>query len=119
MDECFTRFAAATMLVLGFAASCFADSPVTFVRGESRLLVRIKGSDFATYVWNDPTVKRPYFAHIHSPRGAQVTRTFPPVEGRDATDHATMHPGLWLAFGDISGTDFWRNKGVVRHFEFV
>ena len=30
-----------------------------------------------------------------------------------------MHPGLWLAFGDISGTDFWRNKGVVRHAGFV
>jgi hypothetical protein len=39
--------------------------------------------------------------------------------GRDATDHATMHPGLWLAFGDISGADFWRNKGVVRHAGFV
>ena len=30
-----------------------------------------------------------------------------------------MHPGLWLAFGDISGADFWRNKGVVRHAGFV
>jgi hypothetical protein len=119
MNLSLTRIAAATMLVLSLAASGFADSPVTFVRGESRLLIKVSGSDVATYVWNDPTVKRPYFAHIHSPRGLQVTRTFPPVEGRDATDHATMHPGLWLAFGDISGTDFWRNRGVVRHAGFV
>ena len=95
------------------------DSPVKFERGKDHVSIRIGGKPFATYVWNDPTVKRPYFAHIRSPKGVQVTRTFPPVEGRDATDHATMHPGLWLAFGDISGTDFWRNKGVVRHAGFV
>jgi hypothetical protein len=99
--------------------SAFADSPVTFERGESHLLIKINGSDFATYVWNDPSVKRPYFEHIRSPKGVQVTRSFPPVQGKDATDHATMHPGLWLAFGDISGADFWRNKGVVRHAGFI
>jgi hypothetical protein len=89
------------------------DSPVQFERGQDHLSIRIGGMPFATYVWNDPTVKRPYFGHIRSPKSFQVTRTYPPVEGRDATDHATMHPGLWLAFGDISGTDFWRNKGLV------
>jgi hypothetical protein len=30
-----------------------------------------------------------------------------------------MHPGLWLAFGDLGGADFWRNKGKVRHDGFV
>lgn len=30
-----------------------------------------------------------------------------------------MHPGLWLGFGDISGVDFWRNKGIVRHLGFL
>ena len=25
-----------------------------------------------------------------------------------------MHPGLWLAFGDLNGIDFWRNKAPVR-----
>ena len=49
----------------------------------------------------------------------QVTRNYPPVGGQDSTDHDTIHPGLWLAFGDISGADFWRNKGVVRHAEFI
>jgi hypothetical protein len=108
----------ATALFL-LSHSAFADSPVTFERLESHLLIKINGSDFAKYVWNDPSVKRTYFAHIRSPKGVQVTRSFPPIAGRDATDHATMHPGLWLAFGDISGADFWRNKGVVRHAGFV
>ena len=48
-----------------------------------------------------------------------MTRNHPPVEGQDATDHATFHPGLWLAFGDVSGADFWRNKATVKHVEFV
>ncbi len=30
-----------------------------------------------------------------------------------------MHPGLWLAFGDISGNDFWRNKARVKHAGFI
>ena len=89
MNESPTRITAATMLVLGFAGSAFADSPVTFVQGNSRLLIKVNGSDFATYVWNDPTVKRPYFAHVYSPKGVQVTRTFPPVrrEGRHRPRH--------------------------------
>jgi Family of unknown function (DUF6807) len=95
------------------------DTPVKFERGKDRVSVRIGGKPFGSSIWNDLTVKRPYFADIRSPKGFQVTRTFPPVEGRDGTDHATMHPGLWLAFGDISGIDFWRNKGVVRHAGIV
>ena len=46
-----------------------------------------------------------------------MTRTHPPAEG-DATDHDTMHPGVWLAFGDISGEDFWRNMARIDHVAF-
>lgn len=96
-----------------------AEQAVSFARTDSRLEVRVDGKPLATYVWNDPAIRRPYFAALRAPGGAQVTRRHPPVDGQDATDHATMHPGLWLAFGDISGSDFWRNKGEVRHVEFV
>jgi hypothetical protein len=64
-------------------------------------------------------VKRPYFSNMRAPGGIAVTRTFPPVEGVDATDHADMHPGIWLGFGDINGEDFWRNKGTIRHDKFT
>jgi hypothetical protein len=30
-----------------------------------------------------------------------------------------MHPGVWLAFGDLSGQDFWRNRATIRHERFV
>jgi Family of unknown function (DUF6807) len=96
-----------------------AQSPVTFDLKDTRLQIQISGKPFATYVWQDRNVLRPYLAHVHAPNGKQVTRNHPPVEGKDATDHDAMHPGLWLAFGDLGGADFWRNKGTVRHVEFV
>jgi hypothetical protein len=64
-------------------------------------------------------IPRPYFAHVRAPNGTQVTRNHPPIEGKDLTDHATYHPGVWMAFGDISGADFWRNRARVEHEAFV
>jgi hypothetical protein len=83
------------------------------------LAIRADGRPIAQYVLRHDKVLRPFFTDLHAPNGVQVTRNFPPVAGKDAPDHDTMHPGLWLGFGDISGADFWRNKGVVRHVEFV
>jgi len=48
-----------------------------------------------------------------------VTRPHPPQAGTDPADHATLHPGLWLAFGDINGADSWRNRARVEHERFV
>jgi hypothetical protein len=97
-----------------------ADEPaVAFERKEGRLVIRIGDRPFAEYVHDDATIKRPYFCNVHTPGGVQVTRNHPPVKGKDATDHDTMHPGIWLAFGDISGHDCWRNKARVRHEKFV
>jgi hypothetical protein len=47
-----------------------------------------------------------------------VTRHHPPQPG-DLDDHATFHPGIWLAFGDLSGADSWRLKARVEHAGFV
>ena len=106
-------------LALGLPAPAGAEPPVAFDQKDGRLLIRIDGRPFATYVWKDGTVRRPYFAHLHAPNGVRVTRTHPPVAGTDPADHADMHPGLWLAFGDLGGADFWRNKGAVEHAGFV
>lgn len=72
----------------------------------------------AEYVFDDPKILRPYFANVFGPSGTRLTRTHPPVAGKDAVDHDTMHPGIWLAFGDVSGHDFWRNKARIKHTEF-
>lgn len=96
-----------------------AQSAVSFHPKDTHLEILIDGQPFATYVWQDRNVLRPYFAFVRAPNGKQVTRNLPPVEGHDDLDHATMHPGLWLAFGELGGADFWRNKAAVEHVEFV
>lgn len=106
-------------LVSALPGPARAEPPVAFDRKDGRLQIRVVGKPFATYVWEDREVRRPYFAHLHAPNGTPVTRPHPPVAGRDPTDHPDMHPGLWLAFGDLGGADFWRNKGAVEHAGFV
>jgi hypothetical protein len=106
------------------AANPAADpsSPGDGFAFESRdgvLAISYGGQRVADYVYRDDRIWRPYFANVHAPGGFQATRNHPPIPGRDATDHDTMHPGLWLAFGDISGQDYWRNKGRIEHVRFA
>ncbi len=83
-----------------------------------QLTIRRGAQQLATYVYQHDQIRRPFFANVKTTTGTQVTRNFPPLEGTDATDHQSMHPGIWLAFGDLSGEDFWRNKGRVVHAGF-
>jgi hypothetical protein len=95
------------------------DALVEFRPGDSQVEITVGGAPLATYVFADEVARRPYLAHVHAPGGVQVTRNHPPVEGVDATDHATFHPGIWLAFGALGENDFWRNKSRVVHDGFV
>lgn len=109
-----------------FFSFCFA--PFTYAKEgkpnvgmsvqKDRLLIHVDGAEVAHYVFVDKQIPRPYFAHVKTPSGVQVTRNHPPVEGKDRTDHATMHPGIWMAFGDLDGADIWRNKARVEHQKF-
>lgn len=87
--------------------------------GDGRLWIAHSGQPVAEFVYRDARILRPYFANIHAPGAVPATRRHPPLPGVDATDHDTMHPGLWLAFGDISGADFWRNRGRIEHVRFL
>lgn len=95
------------------AEAAFAIHP-----GEDRLTLTWGGQPLAEYVFRDPRILRPHFANLHAPGGLRVTRNHPPVAGVDAVDHDTMHPGLWLAFGDLNGQDFWRNRARIEHVRF-
>jgi hypothetical protein len=88
-------------------------------QASDHLTISLGGSPIARFVFRDPKIRRPHFENLKLPGGPQVTRNQPPIEGKDPTDHDTMHPGLWLAFGDISGSDFWRNKGAIEHLRFT
>lgn len=62
---------------------------------------------FITYSFRDSQIPRPYCANAYTPSGAKITRNHPPAAD-DPQDHDKMHPGMWLAFGDLSDADSWR-----------
>ncbi|MDV6030045.1 MAG: hypothetical protein F9B45_08040 [Phycisphaera sp. RhM] len=104
---------------LCFSAAAEAQRPeLTFDEDDGRVIIQVDGESIAHYVYRDDSIPRPYFAHVKAPAGIQVTRRHPPQAG-DRDDHATMHPGIWLAFGDLGGEDFWRSKASVRHVDFI
>ncbi len=113
--------AAVPCLSRGAEESPAAPPPTWEVRSfqEDALDLIAGGNPVLRYVFRDPSIRRPYFAHARTPSGVLVTRNHPPVEGTDATDHAAMHPGIWLAFGDLNGHDFWRNRAEVRHDGYI
>jgi putative membrane-bound dehydrogenase-like protein len=104
-----------------------AMSPVASIAGNEagfewrlesdRLAITRHGQPVAAYVFADSAIRRPYLENLRAPSGRQLTRNNP-VRDTDASDHATMHPGVWLGFGDINGQDFWRNKGTIQHRGF-
>lgn len=108
----------ASLLLIAFGAFG-AEAPVQFAAESGALRINVGAQTFARYVFEDALVRRPYFCDVHAPNGVEVTRNNPPVEGVDDADHADFHPGIWMAFGDINGVDFWRNKGTVKHTRFV
>jgi len=113
----FLKTTAAGLAVLTSGAAA-AEPLVTFELQEHAVLIRADGRPLATYVYRDPEILRPHFKDVCAPGGVHVTRHHPPRQGVDPLDHGTMHPGLWLAFGDLGGADFWRNKATVAHGGF-
>ncbi len=110
----FALLAACVTISVSAAADEFSVAPRT-----NSLAISWQGRAVGEYVLRDPKTPRPYFTRLHAPDGTQVTRHHPPVKGVDAVDHDTLHPGLWLAFGDLNGVDFWRNKGRIEHVRFL
>lgn len=115
------RLLGGAIAFLMFTGTVRAAEPpvVTFEKKPDQVEVRVGGKPLATYVHQDAKITRPYFAHVKAPGGVQVTRNHPPTPGKDLTDHDTFHPGIWLAFGDLNGHDYWRLKARVRHHKFI
>ena len=94
----------------GFRLACYDD----------RIDVAHDGQAIATYYFAHPQTRRPFFAHVKTLDGIQVTRNFPPIEGVDPTDHASMHPGISYGYAVLNGDNFWHNdRGVVTHERFT
>ncbi|MCA9041488.1 MAG: PmoA family protein [Planctomycetaceae bacterium] len=109
-------------VVLCFASSvelqAEESSAFRFEHSTGQVVIFHENQPLMTYFYDDPLTTRPYFAHVKTLQGTQVTRNHPPQEG-DLQDHASYHPGIFFAFGDISGNDYWRLKTKVKHAGFV
>lgn len=90
-----------------------AEPKLTTKSVENGTIILAQDQPLATFFSADEKVLRPFYAHVLSPDGKAITRIYPPKAGEPG-DHADMHPGIWLAFGDLNGFDFWRNKGHVK-----
>ena len=119
------RLWSATFIAIAVAllAPCWATpagaAEFAFTETSNQLAITCAGKPVAEFVFRDERILRPHFANLHAPDGRKATRNHPPTAGIDANDHDTMHPGLWLAFGDINGQDFWRNKARIEHVAFL
>jgi hypothetical protein len=121
--NCILVFVSTAGLLLFLSESIQADGDkwveIGFANRPGEVEISIAGKPIATYYYADPVITRPYFAHIKTSGGIQVSRNHPPVEGQDKMDHPTYHPGIWMAFGDLSGSDDWRLKARVVHEKFL
>ncbi|HYF47781.1 MAG TPA: DUF6807 family protein [Planctomycetota bacterium] len=89
--------------------------------------VEINGKAFTTYRYlpkgEFPINARPFFYPVLGPGGVNMTRHFPmrkDVAG-EKHDHP-HHRGLWVAFGDVNGTDNWseeKNHAWQTHQKFT
>ena len=97
-----------------------AAGVVSFEHDHGALDILVDGEHIATYIWYDDALPRPYFCNVNAPDSTRVTRNHPPdpVQDKGNSDHATYHPGVWLAFGDVNGADFWRNDARIKHVGF-
>lgn len=121
--QLFATAARAGLAVAGTACAAVADSAdqtrVQFDVREGTWIARVGGQPAFTFApAGDRQTPRPFFENLHAPGGYRVTRHRPLREG-DLSDHAELHPGLWLAFGDLSGHDSWRLKARVQHDGFL
>lgn len=106
-------------LVAGLAAGDDSSAVVSFREASGKVVIAIDQQEVAEYIYADPAIARPHFARLKTRGGIQASRNQPPIEGQDAVDHPLFHPGAWMAFGDINGSDSWRLKSRVRHEGFV
>ncbi len=101
-------------------SDAFAAEPaIEFSTSSDRIAIRIDGVEVAQYWHDSAQTSRPFFADVKTLSGHQVTRNYPPQKDVDLPDHADMHPGIWMSFGDINGQDYWRLKSPTNFQRFL
>lgn len=95
-----------------------SQSPWAIQKDTGKLILKERNQPIVIFHYQDQQCLRPFFSQARTVTGRQVTRNYPPLVGLDPDDHANMHGGIWLGFGDINSEDFWRNKARIVHKQF-
>lgn len=94
---------------------------------ENGLAIEIGGEPFTVYRYlprgEVPISARPFFYPLFGPGGVSMTRHYPMKSGvpGETNDHP-HHRGLYVAFGDVNGTDNWseeKGHGFQTHQRFL
>ncbi|MHC4480757.1 MAG: DUF6807 domain-containing protein [Planctomycetota bacterium] len=90
-------------------------------REDGELSVELGGELLTRYLYGDD-LPRPCLYPLIGPFGQGVTRAYPQEEAEDdSTDHI-HHRSVWVAWGDVNGSDNWSEGGgsgrvVHRYFD--
>lgn len=78
---------------------------------DSRVDVRVGGEIFTSYLFGEMR-RKPILFPVSSAGGNVVNRRFPlePAGPDESEDHLHQE-SLYIAYGDVNGTDFWRHRG--------
>lgn len=88
--------------------------------GECDPEIKVNGELFTVYHCGKEHA-RPFFFPVLGPGGRSVTRHYPMEEKTGEDRDHRHHRSLWVAHGDVNGTDNWsedRDHGRIRHQRF-
>ena len=90
-------------------ALCSLEAKVLVSKVDGHLHVEVDGKPFTDFYYGSDAPK-PYLHPLRCASGKIVTRSFPMenIPGESTTDQ--HHRGVWLAYKDVNGVDFWQNE---------
>ena len=96
-------------IFLGAFALCSLKAEVAVSRVDGHIHVEVDGKPFTDFYYG-PDAPKPYLHPLRCASGKIVTRSFPMenIPGESTTDQ--HHRGVWLAYRDVNGYDFWQNE---------
>lgn len=106
---------AAAFTLASDGAEATRPAGVELSRSDDRIEVRV-GGDLFTALHYGPSWSRPFLHPVIGPYGDPVTRAYPmrtDVPG-EKQDHP-HHKSLWVAWGDVNGTDNWSEDRKRGH----
>ena len=90
-------------------ALCSLRAQVVVTKVDGHLHVEVGQKPFTDFYYG-PDAPKPYLHPLRSASGKIVTRGFPmeTIPGESTTDQ--HHRGVWFAYKDVNGYDFWQNE---------